>query len=90
MNSHPVRLQSVEFGTVVVTPWTEWAFARLRAAGGAFADVEMTADGDVFRLVAEMVDSLKGVNIHEEADVPRLLGVDERRLRGDLATWRLR
>ena len=79
-----MRLQSVEFGTVVVTPWTEWAFARLRAAGGAFADVEMTADGDVFRLVTEMVGSLKGINIRGEDDVPRLLGADERRLRGDL------
>ena len=85
MKSDPVRLQSVEFASVVVTPWTEWAFARLRAARGAFADVEITADGDVVPLVAEMVDSLKGINIREEGDVPRLLGVDERRLRGDLA-----
>lgn len=86
MVSHTVRLDSVEFGTVVVTPWTEWAFTRLRAEGGAFADVEITADGDVFRLVEEMVSSLKGTNIRGEADVPRLLGVDERRLRDDLAT----
>ena len=63
MDSHPVRLQNVEFASVVVTPWTEWAFARLRAAGGAFADVEMTADGDVFRLVTEMVGLLEG-NLH--------------------------
>ena len=85
MKSDPVRLHSVEFATVVVTPWTEWAFARLRAERGSFADVEMTTDGDVFRLVTEMVGSLKGVYIHGEADVPRLLGVDERRMRGDLA-----
>ena len=85
MESHPVRLDRVEFGTVVVTPWTEWAFARLQAEGGGCADVEMTADGDVVRLVTEMVGSLKGTNIHGEEDVPRLLGVDERRLRGDLA-----
>ena len=85
MDSHPVRLDSVEFATVVVTPWTEWAFARMWAVGGAFADVEMTADGDVVRLVAEQVDSLKGVSIRGEADVSRLLGVDERRLTDDLA-----
>ena len=86
VKSDPVRLQGVEFASVVVTPWTEWAFARMWAEGGAFADVEMTADGDVFRLVEEMVDSLKSVYIRKEADVPRLLGVDERRARGDLAT----
>ena len=86
MKSDPVRLQSVEFASVVVTPWTEWTFARLRAERGAFADVEMTADGDVFRLVTEMVGSLKGINIREEVDVSGLLGVDERRLSGDLAT----
>ena len=86
MNSHPVRLQSVKFATVVVTRWTEWAFARMWAVGGAFADVEMTADKEVVRLVAEMFGSLKGVSIYGEADVPRLLGVDERRLRDDLAT----
>ncbi len=85
MTSDPVRLHSVEFATVVVTPWTEWAFARLRAVGGACADVEITADGDVVRLVEEMVDSLKGDDIRGEADVARLLGVDERRARGDLA-----
>ncbi len=85
MDSHPVRLDSVEFATVVVTRWTEWAFARLRAEGGAFADVEITADGDVFRLVTEMVDSLKGVSIRDEADVSHRLDVDERRLRDDLA-----
>ena len=90
MKSAPVRLQGVEFATVVVTPWTEWAFTRLRAEGGAFADVEMTADREVVRLVAEMFDSLKGVYIRGEADVPRLLGVDERRLRDDLAQRRLR
>lgn len=86
MDSHPVRLHSVEFATVVVTRWTEWAFARLWAVGGTFTDVEITADGEVIRLVEEMVDSLKGANIRGEADVPRLLGVDERRLRDDLAT----
>lgn len=85
MTSDPVRLRSVEFATVVVTPWTEWAFARLRAVGGGYADVEMTADGDVCRLVEEMVDSLKGVSIRGEVDVPRLLEMDERRLRSDLA-----
>ena len=82
---NPVRLDSVEFATVVVTPWTEWAFARMWAVGGGYADMEITADGAVVRLVEEMVDSLKGVYIREEADVPRLLGVDERRLRSDLA-----
>ena len=86
MTSDPVRLHSVEFATVVVTPWTEWAFARLRAVGGAYADVEITADGTVIRLVEEMVGSLKGVGISGEADVPRLLGVDEWRLRDDLAS----
>ena len=85
MDSHPVRLHSVEFATVVVTPWTEWAFARLQAVGGAYADVEITADGTVIRLVEEMVDSLKGDDIRGDADVPRVLGVDERRARGDLA-----
>ena len=84
MTSDPVRLHSVESATVVVTPWTEWTFARLRAVSGASADVEITTAGDVARLVAEQVDVLKGAAIPGEADVPRLLGVDERRLSGDL------
>ena len=85
MKSAPVRLDSVEFASVVVTPWTEWGFARLRADGGAFADVEMTADKEVVRLVAEMFGSLKGVSIRGEEDVPGLLGMDERRARDDFA-----
>ncbi len=84
MTSDPVRLHSVESATIVVTPWTEWSFARLRAVSGASADVEITTAGDVARLVAEQVDVLKGAAIAGEADVPRLLGVDERRLSGDL------
>ena len=84
MTFDPVRLHSVESATVVVTPWTEWTFARLRAVSGASADVEITTAGDVARLVAEQVDVLKGAAIAGEADVPRMLCVDERRLSGDL------
>ena len=84
MTLGPVRVDRVEFGTVVVTPWTEWTFARLRSVGGAFADVEITADRDVVRLVAEQVESLKGAAIPHEADIPRMLGVDERKLRSEL------
>ena len=84
MTSDPVRLHSVESAGVVVTPWTEWTFARLRAVSGASADVEITTAGDVARLVVEQVDALKGVAIPGEADVLRMLGVDERRLSGDL------
>ena len=84
MTSDPVRLHSIESAAVVVTPWTEWTFARLRAVSGASADVEITTAGDVGRLVAEQVDALKGAAIAGEADVPRMLGVDERRLSGDL------
>lgn len=84
MTSGPVRLHSVRFASVVVTRWTEWTFVRLRAVGGASADVEIIADTDVVRLVAEQVDSLKGVDIAGEADVPRMLGVDDHRLNDDL------
>ena len=80
-----MRLNSVEFATVVVTPWTEWTFARLRAVGGAYADVEIIADSDVVRLVGEQVDTLKGATLAGEADLPRKLGVDERRLKDDFA-----
>ena len=84
MTSDPVRLHSIESAAVVVTPWTEWTFARLWAVSGASGDVEITTAGDVARLVAEQVDVLKGAAIAGEADVPRMLGVDERRLSGDL------
>ena len=84
MTAGPVRIQSVKFATVEVTPWTEWAFARLRAVGGAYADVEITADVGVVGLVEETVDSLKGIDIGGEADVPGLLCVNECRLRDDL------
>ena len=74
---------------MVATPRTEWTFARFRDRGGAAADVEITAGEateDVARLVAEAVASLRGEAIAREADVPRLLGLDERRLRRDFAT----
>ena len=80
-----MRLDSVEFATIVVSPWTEWTFARLRAVGEASADVEIIADSDVVRLVGEQVDTLKGATLAGEADLPRKLGVDERRLKDDFA-----
>ena len=88
MGADPVRLDRVEFGSVVVTPRTEWTFARLREVSGVEADVELTAGdstSDVARLVAEAVACLRGAAIAGEADVPRLLGLDERRLSRDFA-----
>ena len=88
VTSDPVLLDSVEFGSVVATPRTEWTFARLRDARGASADVEITA-GDptagVARLLAEAVASLRGEAIAVESDVPGLLGLDGPRLRRDFA-----
>ena len=89
MAADPIRLDRVEFGSVVVTPRTEWTFARLRDAAGAFADVEITAGeptGDVARLIVEGIAALRGASIAGEADVPRLLGLNESRLRHDFAT----
>ena len=88
MTADMVRLDRVELGSVVVTPRTEWTFARLREVSGVEADVELTAGdstSDVARLVAEAVDSLRGAAIAGEADVPRLLGLGERLLRRDFA-----
>ena len=88
MGADPVRLDRVEFGSVVVTPRTEWTFSCIRDSAGASADVELTAGdstSDVARLVAEAVDSLRGAAIAGEADVPRLLGLGERLLRRDFA-----
>ena len=88
MNSDPVRLDSVEFGSVVATSRTEWTFVRLRDTVGATAEVEITAGeptADVMRLVGEGVAALRGAPIAGEADVPRLLGLDERRLRRDFS-----
>ena len=88
MGADTVRFDRVELGSVVVTPRTEWTFARLREVSGVEADVELTAGdstSDVARLVAEAVDSLRGAAIAGEADVPRLLGLGERLLRRDFA-----
>ena len=88
MNPEPVRLDGVEFGSVVATPRTEWTFARLRETGGEVADVEITAGeptADVARLIAEAVASLIGVAIAREDGVPGLLGLDGPRLRRDFA-----
>ena len=86
--AEPVLLERVEFGSVVATPRTEWTFARMRDLGGAGADVELTA-GDVtaeaVKLVAEAVALLRGAAIDGEADIPRLLGLDEGTLRRDFA-----
>ena len=89
MAADPIRLDRVEFGSVVVTPRTEWTFACIRDSAGASADVEITAGDpteDVVRMVAEAVDSLRGATIAGEADVPRLLGLNESRLRHDFTT----
>ena len=88
MIADPVRLDRVEFGSVVVTPRTEWTFARLRDVGGAEADVEFTAGdttAEAARLVGEAVAHLRGAAIAGEADVLCLLGLNEHRLRRDLA-----
>ena len=88
MTTELVHLDRVEFASVVATEQTEWTFARIRDAAGVSADVELTAGDDtaeVVRLVAEAVASLRGAPIASEADVPAMLGLDERRLRRDLA-----
>jgi galactonate dehydratase len=84
----PVHLTRVEFASVVATERTEWTFARIHDAAGASADVELTSGDDtceVVRLVTDAAASLKGGPIASEADVPAMLGLDERRLRRDLA-----
>ena len=80
-----VRLECAQFVAVEATPWTEWAFARLRAESGAYADVEVTGPGDVASLVAEQMKVLSGKSIDSEADVPSLLNLDDHRLNGDLS-----
>lgn len=85
MTSNPVRLHSIELGAVVVTPWTEWAFARFRARNGAFADVEITADDNVIRLISEQFESIRGTDVAGEADIPGMLGLDDHQPRNDLA-----
>ena len=88
MANEPVHLDRVEFASVVATERTEWTFARIRDSAGASADVELTAGdltSEVVRLVAEAAASLKGAPIADEADVPTLRGLDEPRLRRDLA-----
>ena len=89
MGADPVRLDRVEFGSVVVTPRTEWTFACIRDSAGASADVEITAGDpteDVARLIVEGIAALRGATIAGEADVPRLLGLNESRLRHDFTT----
>ena len=84
----PVNLNRVEFASVVVTDPTEWAFARLHDAAGASAEVELTAGdhtGEVVRLVADAVASLRDAPIAGEADVPTMLGLDGHRPRRDFA-----
>ena len=88
VTTEPVHLDRVEFASVVATERTEWTFARIRDSAGASADVELTAGdltSEVVRLVAEAAASLKGAPIADEADVPTLRGLDEPRLRRDLA-----
>jgi len=86
MIAGPVRLDRVEFGSVVATPRTEWTFARLRDVEGAGADVELTAGdatAEAVKLVAEAVASLRSAAIAGEAQIPRMLGLDEGMLRRD-------
>ena len=80
----PLRFESAEFAAVEITRWTEWTFARLRAQNGVYADVEITGPGDVASLVAEQLKFLNGKSIDSEADIPRLLDLDDQRLNADL------
>ena len=85
MTTDLVRFAHVEFASVVATEWTEWTFARFCDSAGDSADVELTAGDDtseVVRLAAE-AGFPEGRPIAAEADVPAMLGLDER-LRRDL------
>ena len=82
MTPEPIHLTRVEFASVVATERTEWTFARIHDAAGVSADVELTSGDDtceVVRLVTDAAASLKGAPIASEADVPTMLGLDERR-----------
>ena len=88
MITDPVLLARVDFASVVVTERTEWTFARIHNATGASAEVELTAGedtGEVVRLVADAVASLHDSPIAAEADIPAMLGLEERQLRRDKA-----
>ena len=88
MQPEPVRLHSVEFGAVVVTPRTEWVFAKFRDADGTTAEVEVTAANlseGVVKGIAQAVDGLRATPIADERDVPAMLGIAEDGLRADLA-----
>ena len=89
MQTEPVRLHSVEFGAVVVTPRTEWVFAKFRDADGATAEVEVTAANlseSVVKGVDQAVNGLGATPIVDERDVPAMLVVAEDTLRADLAS----
>ena len=81
----PTRFECAEFAAVEVTPWTEWAFARLHSQSGACAEVEITGPGDVASLIAGQLEFLDGKSIDSETDVPHLLNLDDHRLNGDLS-----
>ncbi len=88
MTPEPVHLARVDFASAVATERTEWTFARVHDAAGASAEVELTAGddtGEAVRLVADAAASLRGSPIADEADVCAMLGLEERRLRRDMA-----
>ncbi len=75
--SVPVQLRCIQFVSVKAAPRTEWAFAEIADASGATAAVEITCGtilGDVVRRLGEMLASLEGAPLSDEALVPSLVG----------------
>jgi galactonate dehydratase len=81
-------LPGIEFTEIPVTDRVTWAFATFRDDAGATATIELVrapAWAGFDRMLADMVTSLSGVDVPDEAIVDNLLGVDPARAQADMA-----
>ena len=83
-----VRLDRVDFASVIATERTEWTFAEITDRRGGTALVEIggkASEPTAVSLLAEAVKTLSGRAVDDESRVPSVLGLDASRMRADLS-----
>ena len=83
----PICLELAHFSSIEVTPRTTWVFAEIFDNHGTSQVVEITSRSNakqVSTLIRDMIDNVNGVNIGHDSDLGNLLGIDPRKLQGEM------
>ena len=79
-NSSPhIRLQSVNFISIDVTPITHWVFANISDADGIIQPVEITCGNDtkyVAKTICNFISLVRNIPIEDESKLSNILGLN--------------